>query len=329
MTRERESASPDRVDEGSNEEKDCKLCGLPVSSRSRSRDGEFCCEGCRRVHETLGEEVDLGTQGVDKDGFEGVRSETGTVEEPGKEAERDGSLEVSYLDVEGMHCVACEVFLEERVTELGGVETADVSYVTGMMKVVHDPDTTTRDDLVDAVSTTGYDAGVGDTSNRTSEDETRGVASNEVDASRLVVGVVFGMFSMMWYVTVLYPEYLGLWSLVDMSGQVGTYLLLNVWVGSTVVVFYAGYPILRSAYVSIRSGLPNMDLLIALAALSAYAYSTAALVAGSTELYYDVSVAVVLAVSIGRYYERRIRDRATRKLSEIADERVEDARVRD
>jgi len=46
-----------------------------------------------------------------------------------------------------------------------------------------------------------------------------------------------------------------------------------------------------------------MDLLVAVAALSAYAYSNLALATGSTHLYYDVTVTVVMVVSLGRFYE--------------------------
>jgi len=42
---------------------------------------------------------------------------------------------------------------------------------------------------------------------------------------------------------------------------------------------------------------------VAATKVSAYVYSTVALVLGRTDLYYDVSVAVILVVSFGGYYE--------------------------
>jgi len=68
-----------------------------------------------------------------------------------------------------------------------------------------------------------------------------------------------------------------------------------------------------------------MDLLVAVAALSAYAYSTIALLTGSTHLYYDVTAAVIVVVSLGRYYEEQVRSDATARLSAVTAARSSEA----
>jgi Cu2+-exporting ATPase len=123
----------------------------------------------------------------------------------------------------------------------------------------------------------------------------------------------------------LYPTYLGADSgglLLDLEGPAGTYLIWNVWLMATVVLFYTGYPILRGAYVSHRAGEPNMDLLIGIAALTAYAHSTIATLIGSTEVYFDIAIVIVLAVTIGSRYEDRMRRQAAGRLADITEERV-------
>jgi len=97
---------------------------------------------------------------------------------------------------------------------------------------------------------------------------------------------------------------------------------------SGIVLGYTGYPILRGAYVSLRAGEPDMDLLVSLAAVTAWAYSTVALVVGHTHVYFNVSVVVVLAVTVGGYYERRVKNRATGRLTELTTDRVGTARHR-
>jgi Cu2+-exporting ATPase len=69
-----------------------------------------------------------------------------------------------------------------------------------------------------------------------------------------------------------------------------------------------------------------MDLLVALAAVSAYAYSTFALGFGRTDVYYDVTVAVILVVSVGGYYERRMKRRALGTLADLTQVRLKGAR---
>src|SRR6056297_728592 len=76
---------------------------------------------------------------------------------------------------------------------------------------------------------------------------------------------------------------------------------------TAVVVGYTGWPLLRGAVVSLRTGRPNMDLLVAMAATTAFAYSVVAVLLGRTEVYFDVATVIVLAVSVGDYYRDRVR----------------------
>jgi len=123
------------------------------------------------------------------------------------------------------------------------------------------------------------------------------------------------MLIMPWYVLSLYPSYLGIETnvlAIDTTTAVGRYLpLAFIALLTTVLLAYTGAPLLRGAYVSVRARRPNMDLLVAVAALSAYAYSNLALATGSTHLYYDVTVTVVMVVSLGRFYEERVGSQAT------------------
>lgn len=54
---------------------------------------------------------------------------------------------------------------------------------------------------------------------------------------------------------------------------------------------------------SLRAGHPNMDLLVGIAAGAAYVFSTATILTGGREVYFDVAIVVVLAVTVGDYYE--------------------------
>jgi Cu2+-exporting ATPase len=79
-----------------------------------------------------------------------------------------------------------------------------------------------------------------------------------------------------------------------------------VWVPTTVVLGITGWPLFRSAGVSPRVLRPNMDLLVVLAASSAYLYSVGALLLGLTEVYFDVAVVIIFVVSLGRWFEGRV-----------------------
>ena len=282
----------------------CSLCDLPTPEPPVTREGvegTFCCRGCAEVARTLdgagGDPADLDT-GPSADEVDG---------------------ETAFLAVDGMHCATCEAFVEARASRLDGVRAAEASYATGMVRLVYDDGALSADDLPDLLSGTGYRA-------RAATDE----ADDEEAVGRLLVGGFFGMMTMLWYVLFLYPTYVGFgeYVLFAIEGSAGSYLLGNVWLFATVVLGYTGYPILRGAYVSLRAGRPNMDLLVALAAVTAYVYSTGVLLTGGVEVYYDVSVVIVVAVTVGNYYESRVRERAAGHLTELTEERVDAARRR-
>jgi Cu2+-exporting ATPase len=289
---------------------ECTLCGLPTPSAPHADpdvDGEYCCRGCLEVARRL----DRSPDHVDPEE---------TLETGPRLDDVDG--EELYLDVDGMHCATCESFLEATSTETAGVRAADASYTSGLMRVVYDESAADPETIADAVSGHGYTARATGMDRETDDQRALG---------RLLVGGFFGMMTMVWYVLFLYPVYLGFGGdalLVDLSGQAGGYLFANVWVMATIVLGYTGYPLLRGAVVSLRVGHPNMDLLVAIAATTAYLYSTVAMLLGHTDLYFDIAVVVVMAVTIGDYYQERIRERATGQLEEVTSDRTETVRRR-
>lgn len=282
----------------------CKLCDLPTPDppiTASDTDGEFCCRGCLEVQRRLGEDADAALEANDDD--------LGT--EPVPEG-----CEQAFLAVDGMHCSTCEVFVESLGSDIDGVDAAEASYASELLRVVYDPDRVDSEDLPERLSGYGYEA-------RLPEEQAEDDGSDVVRF--LIGGGFFGMMAMLWYILFLYPTYFGYPPLVDLGGFAFAYIAANIWVFTSVVLFYTGFPLLRGAYVSLRAGRPNTDLLVSLAAVGAYVYSTLALALGRTELYFDVTIAIVLVVTAGTQYEARIKRRASDLLSELTALRVEEA----
>ncbi|SEG52980.1 Cu2+-exporting ATPase [Halobellus limi] len=307
----------------------CSLCDLPTPDPPLTGEdvgGTYCCRGCLEVSRALGgpeaaadaAESDLaGALGAEEAGIPAGTGTDGAADaDPPEGADPPEDAEQTYLSVDGMHCATCETFIESTSEKDDGVYAAEASYATDMLSVTYDPERTDVDELGDHLGRYGYDV---DDPEATTDDDRSGLASF------LIGGGVFGMMVMVWYAVFLYPTYLGFEPLVDLGGFDGLYVLGNVWVMSSIVLFYTGYPILRGAYVSVRAGQPNMDLLVALAAVAAYVFSVGAMLAGRTHVYFDVSVAIVLVVTVGNYYEDRIKRGAASRLTDLTSARVEDA----
>ncbi|MFC4544626.1 heavy metal translocating P-type ATPase [Halosolutus amylolyticus] len=290
----------------------CSLCGLPTPEppvTATDVEGRFCCRGCLEVSATLETVEDVDRECVVERASESVDREV-----------PDGATE-TFLAIDGMHCSTCEGFVSLLGEGEDGILAVEASYATDTARVVYDPDRLDEADLPDVLSGYGYDARFRDDDERTRADEDL--------VERLLVGGFLSMLVMPWYLFYLYPSYVGIETgilSVDATSPLGTtipFAMIGLFAGG--VLFYTGYPVLRGAYVSLRVGQPNMDLLIAIAAVSAYAYSTVALATGSTHLYYDVTVAVIMVVSLGTYYERRIKRRATDLLADVTAAQVREA----
>jgi Cu2+-exporting ATPase len=292
---------------------DCELCGLPTPDPPITDDdepGAYCCQGCLVVARQL-DDLSEADEETARDLLASGETGDGT--------DADGAE--AFLAVDGMHCATCEAFIEGRATDHDGVHGVEASYAAELVRVSYDPDEIDEGELPDLLSGLGYDA---------SPVEERGESGGSSPPWRLLIGGFLGMMVMMWYAIFLYPYYFGLtpadaaWS----AGPTNTFSLANVWALTTIVLLYTGYPILRGAYVSLRSGRPNMDLLIALAAVNAYVYSIAVVLTGGTEVYFDISVVVVLVVTLGGHYEDRIKRRATARLQDLTEQQVDTARRR-
>ncbi|WP_440766951.1 heavy metal translocating P-type ATPase [Natronorubrum sp. DTA7] len=303
-------AESDRSEQGS---AGCTLCSLPTPAgpiTAPDIEGAFCCRGCLEIHRTLDD--------VDDADADAVRDRL----DDGGSTLDDLEGEDAFLAVDGMHCSTCEAFLETRATATQGILGAEASYATDTLRLVYDPDLIEGTRLPEIVSGYGYDA----------RDRAEGREEAPRDAALvkfLIGGGLFGMMVMVWYAVFLYPTYFGYEPVADFGGYDGYYLVVNIWLMTSFVLFYTGYPILRGAYVSLRAGLPNMDLLVSLAAGGSYAYSTLAMVLGRTDLYFDVTVAIILVVTAGTYYEGLIKRRAAGLLSELTEAQVDEARRAD
>ncbi|RDZ46048.1 copper-translocating P-type ATPase [Haloferax sp. Atlit-19N] len=289
----------------------CDLCGLPTPTPPVTGDGvagEFCCRGCLEITRALGDDASADPETVE-------RELAGEADEVPDDAER------TYMAVDGMHCATCEAFVSGTARTCEGVYAAEASYANDMVRVTYDPEATDLDGLSGTLARYGY--GTRDPEEREAAER----PDNQV-ARFVIGGGVFGMMVMLWYVLFLYPTYVGVRPVVELGVFDGIYILGNIWVMTSIVLFYTGFPILRGALVSLRAGQPNMDLLVSLAATSAYVYSTAAVLVGETHVYFDVTVAIILVVTLGNYYEDRIKRKAAGMLSDLAASRVSEARRR-
>ncbi|MFO0852409.1 MAG: heavy metal translocating P-type ATPase [Gemmataceae bacterium] len=229
------------------------------------------------------------------------------------------------LPVVGMHCAACAARIEGALGQAPGVSRAAVNFATGRATVEYDPSATGPAALRDVVRGAGYDAvlpeaghpagGVSDAEEQAREVEYKRTRRKFVAAAILTAPVaVLGMGGHL--VPSLAP-------VLDFPGRAWVELAL-----ATPVLFWAGWEFFSGAWAAARHRAADMNTLVAIGTLSAYAYSVVATLApewfavaadtghaghggGSAPagVYYEVAAVIVTLILLGRLLEARARSR--------------------
>ena len=286
---------------------ECKLCGLPAPAVAIEDNGiSFCCNGCREVYRHFGETI--------------LPDSSGTT--PVESAiEPEGN--VAYLRIDGMHCSSCELLIERMALRVNGVVAAHSNYATSTAKIVYDPERINEADLPEILSRTGYHA-------RFSHDMAP-IYDERMPTLRLAVAGSLVATVMMLYLAFYYPLHLGL---VDMAELEPVRWLVHKAVPVTLLLLtslligYVAIPIFRGAWIGFRTGVLNMDNLLVIAILAAYFYSIGQMMVGSLDLYFDVASTIIAVVTIGRYFEREAKARATEELANLMEAWAPVVRVR-
>ena len=283
----------------------CALCDLPTPTPPIEAEGKrFCCPGCREVFASLGAEI-LSTRRAER------RSDT---QSPGAEA---------YLRVEGMHCSSCEVLIDHLAERIDGIHEVRSSYATSTTRVIYDPDKVDAADLPRLLATTGYRI--------TPRAEARRAVAGNRALFRVVMATSLAAIVMMLNLAFFYPTHLGLVDAADLEPV--AWLAFEaapfaIFVLTSVMVGYVGLPVYRGAIVGLRAGVLNMDNLLAIAILAAYVYSTIQFFRGNMDdLYFDVAVAILTVVTVGRYFESGARATVSHELEALLDAWTPTARV--
>ncbi|WDL96121.1 heavy metal translocating P-type ATPase [Alicyclobacillus sp. ALC3] len=281
----------------------CQLCDGPVQKPVLADGKTFCCHGCRDVWRLLGEEhlAQLKNQPV----VDWTAART-TLSDRDAKPTPSGNLDDITIHVSGLWCASCGLLVQHVVNRLPGVAEASINYASESLQAQFDPTVTTPSVISQAITSLGYGID-GDTPGHSDQ--------STADSGllwRLAVSSVLSLFLMMGSVPI--------WSgyLPQFPPDLRLFLSISLWVLTTPVVFWAGWPFLRGAWTSLRHLIPTTDLLVTLASVTAYTYSLVSMLKDGPYLYFDTCGFLVTFLLLGRILEIGTRQRAlavTRHLS--------------
>jgi Cu+-exporting ATPase len=204
------------------------------------------------------------------------------------------------LELEGMTCASCAGRIERGLNDLEGVQ-ASVNLATEKAAVRYDESSLDVDALLAAVEAAGYrafPAGV-------RQDEQR-------DTVRTRLALAAALTVPLALVAMVPPLQFDGWEWLAFAL-------------ATPVVFVAGWPFHRAAVRNLRHHAVTMDTLVSLGTLSAWTWSTAALLfAEGADTYFEVAGVITTLILLGRFLEARARRRAGEAIRALADLSVPD-----
>ena len=225
--------------------------------------------------------------------------------------DRDRGTWESSVVIEGMHCAACSMTVEDALLQVPGVVSAQVSAASHRAKVVWAESQVLPSVWLAAVAGVGY----------------RAVPANDIFASQrrrvetrqalwrwLVAGLC--MMQVMMYA---YPAYIA--QPGDLTAEMERLLRWASWVLTLPVMLFSSGPFFRAALRDLSHSQISMDLPVALGIGITFVVSSAGTFAPEgifgREVYFDSLTMFVFFLLTGRWLELRLRDRTAGALDAL------------
>lgn len=290
----------------------CVHCGLPTVCDSADDPVRvFCCSGCRQAYDLI--------HGWGLDDYYAIRDRTGGATGQFSKADSsrydafddsqflgdsapnpmaDGSMSTE-LSISGLHCAACAWLIENVASRTAGWRLARVKLNRHTVQIVFDPEQIKLSEIARCVGRLGYTL-----SPLTTEPVDRFREENR----RLLMQIAVAGFcatNAMWIAVALYAG--------DASGVAAEHRSFLRIVGTTLgiaAVVFPGRTFFVSAWASIQTRTPHMDLPVALGLSVGTLVGLANVIRGSGDVYFDSLSMLVFLLLIGRWIQFRQQHRA-------------------
>jgi len=282
----------------------CATCAMSISKTLHGR------PGVRAADVNFGTEKAVVEYDPDEVSLEEIGDAIRELEyEPVLPSEAEGSREVTLVIV-GMTCAACVAAVERALKRVPGVLDAVVNLATEKAFVRYDPRRVSILDLREAVRGAGYDV-AGEEEVDVYQENLEAVRRRMLTAWALTIPIIVWMIPEMLF-GVMWPS--------AFIFNVGITLI------SAPVIFWVGWPTIRSAYASVTHGSANMDVLIAMGTTIAWLTGPASFV--SPLFNYAGSSTMILAFHLtGRYYEALAKGQSSQAIRSLLKLEAKTAKV--
>lgn len=212
------------------------------------------------------------------------------------------------LAVDGLHCAACSWLIEKMQPNVPGWRSARVRMSDASLELIYDPQATSPLKIADRLSRIGYS--LSPLESWEDEDRTDAMVRREH-----WVGMAVAFFlaaNSMWIAISLYAG--------ESTGIAPSHERFLRIVGALLGLLAAVFPgriFFRTAWESLRAGVPHVDIPVALGLAVGTLGSLVGAISGRGHIYFDSLASLVFLLRVGRYIQFRAQYRTGVSLSKL------------
>lgn len=305
--------------------KNCFHCGEKVPASLKlfvtieNKPREMCCYGCYAVAKQV---IETGLSNYYKHRTEFPKTPDEFVPETLKKLKlfnnphiqsefvikNDDTSKEAKLIIEGIKCPACVWLLESCLTNIKGVNKADVNYSTQRCYVNWDEHNIALSEILSSINKLGYKALPYNHKRR----EELYDKERKQQLLRIAIASLFGVQVMMIAIALYFGEY---------SGIEEHYKSFFEWISLILtlpVLLFSGRVLYQGALLDIKNKRLGMDVPITLGISIALIGSIQATIQQNGHIYYDSVVMFVLFILTGRYFEFMSRKKSIAHLDKVS-----------
>jgi P-type Cu2+ transporter len=277
--------------------------GVVIEQGRAGADLRFCCHGCQGAYLLISgaglAEFYRRRDWRDSGPATGAYRSGHNDEQLSRFVYAAGNGSAIDIIIGGIRCASC-VWLNERIVgKIPGVQEVRVNHATGRARVLFDGSTVTPAAIFSRISAIGYAP--------RPYTPTAAIENARREQRDLLVRFGTAFFLTMQLMAYSFALYAGYFQGMEPTAK--SYLQLFSLIVTTPVVFYCGAPFLSGAWRGMANRSANMELLIAIGALSSYGYSLYGMLTGG-EVYFETAAMIVALILAGRLLENAARRRA-------------------
>jgi Cu+-exporting ATPase len=221
-----------------------------------------------------------------------------------------------------MTCSSCAIRIEKKLNKIEGVTKATVNFATEKAVIDFDSSKVKTLDFIQSIRSLGYEAVA---IKENIEDREKKERTKEIGELRLKLIIS---------ITLSFPLLLGMiLKLIGINIEIFHNPIFQL-ILATPVQFFIGYRFYKHGFLAVKSGSPNMDVLVALGTSAAYFFSIytgffAKMSDGmmTSNLYFETSSILITLIILGKYLEALAKGKTSEAIKKLIGLKAKFAKV--